>query len=43
LLSRHQNAGQNQNVKIANRPIEYVTVKIFGDDSNKYKFDSREN
>jgi hypothetical protein len=29
LLSRHQNVGQNR-----------VTVQIFGDDSNKSKFDS---
>jgi site-specific DNA-adenine methylase len=36
LLSRHQNAGQNHDMKIANRCF----VKIFGNDSNKSKFDS---
>jgi hypothetical protein len=40
LLSRHQNVGQNQDIKIANKLFENVTVQIFGDDSNKSKFDS---
>jgi hypothetical protein len=40
LLSRHQNVGQNRNIKIANRSFENVTVHIFADDSNKSKFDS---
>jgi hypothetical protein len=40
LLSRHQNAGQNRNINIANRSFENMTVQIFGDDSNKSKFDS---
>jgi hypothetical protein len=38
LLSRHQNVGQNRDIKIANRKC--ATVQIFGDDSNKSKFDS---
>jgi hypothetical protein len=38
LLSRYQNAGRNWNVKTGNR--SFVTVQIFGDDSNKSKFDS---
>jgi hypothetical protein len=33
LLSRHQNVGQNQDIKC-------VTVQIFGDDIDKPKFDS---
>jgi hypothetical protein len=40
LLSRHQNVGQNRDIKIANRSFENVSVQIFGDDSNKPKFDS---
>jgi hypothetical protein len=41
LPSCHQNAGQNQDIKIANRSFENVTqFKIFGNDSNKSKFDS---
>jgi hypothetical protein len=40
LLSCHQNVGQNRDVKIANRSFENVSVQIFGDDSNKSKFDS---
>jgi hypothetical protein len=43
LLSRHQNVGQNRDIKIANRSFENVSVQIFGDDSNKPKFDSGEN
>jgi hypothetical protein len=40
LLSYRQNAGKNH-IKIANRPFsKYVTVEIFGSDSNKSKFDS---
>jgi hypothetical protein len=36
LLSRYQNAGQNRNIKIANRSFsKCVKVKIFGNDSNK--------
>jgi hypothetical protein len=41
LLSRQQNVGQNGDMKIANRLFE--KVQIFGDDSNKSKFDSRGN
>jgi hypothetical protein len=37
LLSHHQNVGQNQEIKIASRSFEN---EIFGDDSNKPKFDS---
>jgi hypothetical protein len=41
LLSRHQNVGQNLDIKIANRSLENVSrVDIFRDDSNKSKFDS---
>jgi hypothetical protein len=43
LLSRHQNAGQNRHIKIANRSFGNVTVQIFGNDGNKSKFDSRRN
>jgi hypothetical protein len=38
LLSRHQNAGQNYNVKIHDRSFENVAV--FGNDSNKSKFNT---
>jgi hypothetical protein len=40
LLSRHQNAGQNQNIKTGDRSVENVTFQIFGNDSNKSKFNS---
>jgi hypothetical protein len=41
LLSRHQNVGQNRDIKIANRSFgKCVIVQLFGDDSNKPKFDS---
>jgi hypothetical protein len=43
LLSCQQNVGQNRDIKIANRSFENVSVQIFGDDSNKSKFDSRGN
>jgi hypothetical protein len=43
LLSRHQNVGQNRNIKIAKRSFENVSVQIFEDDSNKSKFGSRGN
>jgi hypothetical protein len=43
LLSPQQNVGQNQDIKIANRSFETVTVQIFGDNSNKSKFDLRGN
>jgi hypothetical protein len=42
LLSRHQNVGQNQDIKIANRSFENVSVQIFGNGSNKSKFVSGE-
>jgi hypothetical protein len=36
LLSCHQNVGQNQDIKVANRSFGNAsTVQIFGDDSNK--------
>jgi hypothetical protein len=42
LLSRHQNVGQNQDIKIANRSFENVSrVQIFGKDGNKSKSDSK--
>jgi hypothetical protein len=41
LLSRHQNVGQNRDIKIANRSFENVSqFKYLGNDSNKPKFDS---
>jgi hypothetical protein len=40
LLPHHQNAGQNHNMNIANIYFENVAVQIFGNDSNKRKFDS---
>jgi hypothetical protein len=39
LLSHHQDAGQNQDVKITDRSSEkYDTVQIFGNNCNKSKF-----
>jgi hypothetical protein len=38
--SRHQNAGQNHDMKTLRK---CGTVQIFGNDSNKSKFDSGEN
>jgi hypothetical protein len=44
LLSHHQNVGENQDTKIANRTFKNVSrVQIFGEDGNKSKFDSRGN
>jgi hypothetical protein len=43
LVSRDQNAGQNQGIKIGNRAFENVSVQVFGNDSNKSKFDSKGN
>jgi hypothetical protein len=41
LLSRHQNAGQNHDMKTANRYFGNVAkVQIIRKDSNKTKFDS---
>jgi hypothetical protein len=40
LLSRHQNVGQNRDIKIANRSFRNVSQFKYGDDSNKSKFDS---
>jgi hypothetical protein len=42
LVFRQQNAGQNRDIKIANRASENVTVQIYGNDNNKSKFDSGE-
>jgi hypothetical protein len=39
LLSRHQNAGQNYDIKIANKSFENVTKFEFWNDYNKPKFD----
>jgi hypothetical protein len=41
MLSCHQNAGQNQDIKIVNRFFENESVQIFGNGSNKPKFDSK--
>jgi hypothetical protein len=44
LLSRHQNAGQIHDIKIANRSFENVAqFKYFWNKNNKSKFDSGEN
>jgi hypothetical protein len=43
LLSFHQNAGQNRNIKIVKRSFENVTVQIFGYENKKSKFDSGRN
>jgi hypothetical protein len=44
LLSHHQNAGQNDDIIIANGPFEKcVTDQIFRKVSNKSKFHSRGN
>jgi hypothetical protein len=42
LLSRHQNAGQNHDIKIGNRLFESMThlKYVFANDSNKSKFGS---
>jgi hypothetical protein len=41
LVSRHQNAGKNHDIKTANRSFEKCgTVQIFWNDSNKSKLDS---
>jgi hypothetical protein len=40
LSSRNQNAGQNRNIKIANRSFLICHVQMFADDSNNSKFDS---
>jgi hypothetical protein len=42
LLSRHQNAGQNHNIKIK-IVSKCDTVQIFGNDSSKSKFNSGRN
>jgi hypothetical protein len=40
LMSCHQNAGQNHNIKVANRSSKNVAeLKKFGNGSNKSKFD----
>jgi hypothetical protein len=40
LISNHQNAGKNHDIKIASRCFENVVqLKYFGNDSNKSKFD----
>jgi hypothetical protein len=41
LLSHHQNVGKSWNTKRAYRSFKNVSVQIFGDYSNKSKFDSR--
>jgi hypothetical protein len=41
LVSRNQNAGQHPEIKIGSRSFENVsTVQVFGNNSNKSKFDS---
>jgi hypothetical protein len=40
LVSRHQNAGQNQDIKNMKRIVcKCATVQVFGNDSNKGKVD----
>jgi hypothetical protein len=40
-VSHDQNADQNRDIQITNRSFEKcVTVQVFGNDSNKSKFDS---
>jgi hypothetical protein len=43
LLSRHQNARQNRDIKIGNRCFENMAQFIYWDDSSKSKLDSRVN
>jgi hypothetical protein len=43
LLSYHQRVGQNRNIKSVKKSFENVTVQVFGNNSNKPKFDSGEN
>jgi hypothetical protein len=43
LLSRHQNAGQNWDIKIANKSFQDGSQFKPGNSSNKLKFDSRGN
>jgi NMD protein affecting ribosome stability and mRNA decay len=43
LVSRDQNAGQNQDKSIKQIISKCVTVQIFGNDSKESKFDSGEN
>jgi hypothetical protein len=40
LLSRHQNVGKNNKINLGNRSFENEAVQIFGNDSNKLKFNS---
>jgi hypothetical protein len=40
LVSHDNTGGQNQNIKIGNRSFENVSVQVFGNNSNKSKFDS---
>jgi hypothetical protein len=40
LVPRDQNAGQNRELKIGNRSYENVSLQLFGNNSNKSKFDS---
>jgi hypothetical protein len=42
-MSHHQNAGQNYDIKIANRCFENVAVQIFGNNYHKLKPDSEGN
>jgi hypothetical protein len=43
LLSRHQNVGQNREIKIANKSFQDGSQFKLGNRSNKLKFDSGEN
>jgi hypothetical protein len=44
LLSWHQNVDQNRGHRNSKQIVwKCITVQIFGDDSNKSKFDSRVN
>jgi hypothetical protein len=38
LLSRHQNVGRNQDIKIENIVWKFFTIQMFGDDSKNQNF-----
>jgi hypothetical protein len=42
-VSRYQDPYQNLDIEIANIFLRYVSVQVFGNDSNKTKLDSERN